>query len=184
LLNLNETNTLDYGQTSQNNIVYNTLQSKLPLSPSNNDNLSPHQDDIISLLSDTDIEYLQDFNNYHIPLTNRHQLSMQQLFTQLFSSQHSATTTDKPSVNNNNNKPDASQTTNNMITDQDTSILHQPSHVTDSNASTVTNVADIINHVINIQGLQETLDNSIHASRSKPIIKLPHNDLCHTLNKT
>ncbi len=132
MLNLNETNTLDYGQTSQNNIVYNTLQSKLPLSPSNNDNLSPHQDDIISLLSDTDIEYLQDFNNYHIPLTNRHQLSMQQLFTQLFSSQHSAT----------------------------------------------------INHVINIQGLQETLDNSIHASRSKPIIKLPHNDLCHTLNKT
>jgi len=44
------------------------------------------------------------------------------------------------------------QTTNNMITDQDASVLHQPSHMTDLNTSTVTNVADIINYVINIQG--------------------------------
>ncbi len=80
-LNLNETNTLNYDQTLQNNIVYNTLQLKLPLSPSHNDNLSPHQDDIISLLSDTDMDYLQDFNNSHISLTNHHQLFMQNLST-------------------------------------------------------------------------------------------------------
>jgi len=56
-----------------------------------------------------------------------------------------------------------SQITNNMITDQDVSVLHQPSHVTDSNVSFITDVAAIINHVIDTQGPQETLDNSIHA---------------------
>ena len=129
------------------------------------------------------MEYLQDFNNSHIPLTNCHQLSMQQLSIQLSSSHHFTNITDKPIIDNNNNKPDTSQTTNNMITDQDVSVLHQPSHMTDSNASSVTNIADIINHMIDIQGSQETLDNSIHASRPKPIIKLPHNDLYHILNK-
>ncbi len=38
--------------------------------------------------------------------------------------------------------------------------------------------------MIHKQGHQETLADSIHVPQPKPIINLPHNDLCHTLNQT
>ncbi len=64
-----------------------------------------------------------------------------------------------------------------MITDQNMSVLHQPKHVIHSDASSVTNITDVLNHVINNQGSQEILADSIYASQPIPIVNLSHNDL-------
>ncbi len=150
-LTVDETGTLDYGQKDYNNLVFNTLETHL-LKPQNNESNDQQEcADIISLdgsIQDMDLVYQPSttfddiatslhtqhptVDNYiQDPHINSHRQSDKQVL---------AHTTDASPITELHNKP------------SDATVTHYPQHVTNKNASDVSDVAQIVDKIVILRG--------------------------------